>query len=74
MPYKIVKSKGGYYVKNKLTGKKFSNSPIPKSHAEAQLRALYAHENGYVLSPARRKYYSSRRSGKRSVKRKSVKR
>jgi hypothetical protein len=76
MPYKIVKSRGGYYVENKDTGKRFSNSPIPKSHAQAQLKALYASENGYRLSPERRAFYSARRakSSRRSLKRRSVKR
>ena len=77
MPYEIVKSGRGYFVKNKESGKHYSNSPIPKSHAIAQMKALYAQTNGYKLSPERRKYYSARRSAnspRKSVKRKSVKR
>lgn len=40
MPYKIQKVRGGYYVVNKLTGKKHSSQPIPKANAEAQKRVL----------------------------------
>ena len=42
MPYKLVKTGGGYKVKTK-TGKKRTHSKKPLSHAMAvrQLRALY---------------------------------
>lgn len=81
MPYSIVKSGRGFYVENKETGKRYSNSPIRKSNAQAQLKALYAQENGYKLSAERRAYYSARRGlgggAKKSAKkpkRKSVRR
>lgn len=43
MPYVLVKSRkypGMGYVKNKLTGKKYSKEPIPLERAKRQLRAL----------------------------------
>lgn len=40
MPYKLVKVKSGYYVVNKMTGKKHSSHPLPKERAEAQMRVL----------------------------------
>lgn len=42
MPYEVVKSGDGYKVRNKETGKTYSNKPLPKARAEAQMRALYA--------------------------------
>jgi len=42
MPYKVVKSGSGYKVKNKKTGKTYSNNPLSKDKADAQLKALYA--------------------------------
>jgi hypothetical protein len=47
MPYKLRKSPGRdlYWVVSKKTGKKFSKSPLKKSVAEAQRRAIYASEN-----------------------------
>jgi hypothetical protein len=74
MPYKVIKSGRGFYVENKETGRRFSNSPIPKSNALAQMRALYAHENGYTLSPERKAYYSARRSARRKSAHRSLKR
>jgi hypothetical protein len=46
MPYKLRKSRGQdlYWVVNKDTGKKYSNEPLPKEKAQAQMRALYASE------------------------------
>ena len=51
MPYALRKSpkKNLYWVVNKETGRKYSKSPIPKKRAEAQRRAIYASENGYVM-------------------------
>ena len=45
MPYKIVKKGNGYVVRNMKTGKEYSNHPIPKSRAEAQMRLLMMIEN-----------------------------
>lgn len=52
MPYEVLKSRGkkeGYYVVNKDTRRKHSKDPLPKSRAEAQMRALYASESGYKM-------------------------
>jgi hypothetical protein len=38
-----------FWVVSKPSGKKHSTDPIPKPRAEAQMRALYAAEGGYVL-------------------------
>ena len=42
MPYRLVKDKfkNGYFVVNALSGKKYSNKPIPKRRAEKQLMIL----------------------------------
>lgn len=53
MPYKLEKSKRGYFVITKASRKRHSRRPLPKSRALAQMRALYAAENGYVK---RRRY------------------
>ena len=46
MPYKVVAVPGGYKVKKDVPGGKyFSESPLSKTVANAQLRALYAAEN-----------------------------
>jgi hypothetical protein len=42
MPYEIRKTKGGYKVHSKDTGKAHSDKPLSKSKAKAQMRALYA--------------------------------
>jgi len=45
MPYKIIKRKGGYFVAKKSdVSRKFSDKPLTKSNAKAQLKALYATE------------------------------
>lgn len=64
MPYTLRKAprKELYWVVGE-NGKKHSILPLPKARAEAQRRALYAAENGYVLN-----------SKSRSRKRKSPKR
>jgi hypothetical protein len=56
MPYKLRKSPGRnlYWVVNKDTGRKHSKKPLPRSRAQAQMRALYAAENGYVLDRSMR--------------------
>jgi hypothetical protein len=48
MPYAIQKAKGTnkYFVINRNTGHKFSNSPIPRERAERQLKAIYANTHG----------------------------
>jgi hypothetical protein len=68
MPYKLRKSpkKEAYWVVTKSTGRKHSKAPLPKSRALAQMRALYAAENGYVLrnkskSLRKAKLFSSRK-------------
>ena len=42
MPYRMIRDnkKLGYYVVNALTGKRYSNKPIPKKRAEKQLMIL----------------------------------
>jgi len=40
MPYKIVKRKGGFFVRNVDTGKVYSSKPMTKMDADAQLRIL----------------------------------
>jgi len=55
MPYKLQKKPKHnlFWVVNKRTGEKYSKEPLPKSRAEAQMRALYASERmtgGNVIS------------------------
>jgi SLT domain-containing protein len=54
MPYTLRKAprKELYWVVGE-NGKKHSILPLPKARAEAQRRALYAAENGYVLNRSR---------------------
>ena len=58
MPYELKKVKGGYKVQKKggeltSTGRRyFSNSPLPRERAMAQMRALYASEGR--TSPTRK--------------------
>ena len=68
MPYKLVKSRGkdAYFVVTASSGRKHSLSPLPRRRAEAQMRALYAAENGYVL---RNRSMSRRRMGRGRVSR-----
>ena len=63
MPFSIIKQKNKnlYYVINRNTKQKYSKKGLPLDHAEAQLRALYANENGYKLSPSKKRYYSMTR-------------
>lgn len=73
MPYKLVKSPGSslYWVVTKSTGRKHSKSPLPKARAQAQMRALYAVENGYVLTRSKsrmRMSKSKRRRPSRKVR------
>ena len=44
MPFSIVRTIGGYYVKD-IYGKKYSNKPIPRERAERQMRAIIVSEN-----------------------------
>jgi hypothetical protein len=63
MPYKLRKAPGRnlYWVVSKETGRKHSLEPLPKSHAEAQMKALYARESGYApLKKSRGKGYEYR--------------
>jgi hypothetical protein len=76
MPYHLRKAprKNLFWVVNADSGKKYSFNPLPKERAEAQRRAIYASENGYVLrnrSRSRSKRSSPRRS-KTSKRSKSV--
>ena len=64
MPYKIVKARGGYYVKNMESGHTFSNKPIPYDHALGQMAALQLRKRGVPprKSPARRSPAKGRKS------------
>ena len=42
MPYEIRKVKGGYKVGHKGQDKTYSNKPLTKSKARAQMKAMYA--------------------------------
>jgi hypothetical protein len=70
MPYSLRKSPGheAYWVVNSETGKKHSIKPLPYSRARAQMSALYAVENGYVLDRSKRRSRKTRKSTKRSRK------
>ena len=53
MPFTLLQvSPRRYFVITKSTGRRHSLKPLPKSVAEAQLRALYAAENA-KLNPSR---------------------
>jgi hypothetical protein len=43
MPYHIVAAKGGYYVENKDTKRRYSLMPLPLVTAKKQLAALQIH-------------------------------
>ena len=48
MPYEIIKTgQGKGYVKNTLTGKTYSDSPIPLYKATRQEKLLRAVEHGF---------------------------
>jgi hypothetical protein len=77
MPYHLRKAprKNLFWVVNADSGKKYSSDPLPRERAEAQRRAIYASENGYVLrnrSRSRSKRSSPRRST--SLRRRSKRR
>ena len=57
-PYKLRKAPGRnlYWVVSKETGRKHSLEPLPKSHAEAQMKALYARESGYAPRGGAKQY------------------
>lgn len=55
MPYEVVKSGSGYKVKNKESGKTYSDEPMSKEKAEAQKRALYANTNESKEHPLMKK-------------------
>jgi 2'-5' RNA ligase len=46
VPYRLQREGSGYVVVNSDTGKRHSNKPLPRSRAVAQMRLLYAAENG----------------------------
>lgn len=64
LPYRLQKAPGreAYWVVNTESGRKYSINPLPRDHAAAQMRALYAREGGYRLSPARAERYRRSRS------------
>ena len=68
MPYSLRKAprENKYWVITKGSGRKHSKKPLPKSRAQAQMRALYAAENGYILRRSSSRKKSNR---KRSFKR-----
>lgn len=75
MPYKLRKSpqRNMYWVVNEMTGRKYSYAPLPKSRAEAQMRALYAVENGYILTrSAKSKSRKSRKSMRKMSRTRSM--
>lgn len=47
MPFELVKRGRGWKVKNTDTKKTYSEKPIPKKRAEAQLRLLRAIQFGF---------------------------
>ena len=51
MPYKLRKApnRDRFWVVSKESGMKHSEDPLPRARAEAQMRALYAAEGGYVM-------------------------
>ena len=57
MPYKVYKVKGGYKVGKSdgslmKEGRKYaSDKPLSKNKAESQMKAIYASEKGYEISP-----------------------
>ena len=55
MPYKIIKRKGGFFVKNVDTGKEYSSRPMTKMDAEAQKRILEAVDSAYKGMKDRKK-------------------
>jgi hypothetical protein len=69
MPYKLRKApkRDLYWVVNKETGKKYSNEPLPKEKAKAQMRALYVAEKKeggakqYLEAPVGSKRMSAQR-------------
>lgn len=67
MPYKLRKAPGrdAYWVVNPSTGHKHSRSPLPYARARAQMSALYAAEQGYVLQNRSR---SRRRSSPKRMR------
>ena len=68
--YEVIKVSGGYKVRKASgertrTGRKyFSNKPLSKKQAHAQMRALYANENRIVKSPIRKVKMSPKRVAK----------
>ena len=71
MPYTLRKAPGveRYWVVNTASGKKHSIDPLPKQRAEAQMRALYAVENGYQLRNVKRRSTSRSRKSRKSLRR-----
>lgn len=45
MPYKVVRMKSGWTVKNLQTGRLHSTHPMTRKNAMEQMRLLYAVEN-----------------------------
>lgn len=63
MPYKLRKApkRDLYWVVSKESGKKHSEEPMPRARAEAQMRALYAAEGGYVMGQKAKKKNPSKK-------------
>jgi hypothetical protein len=51
MPYTLRKRPlhDTYWVVNKETGRKLSKEALPLKKAEAQMKAVYASESGYIM-------------------------
>jgi hypothetical protein len=51
MPYTLRKKplQNLFWVVNKETGRKLSKQALPLKQAEAQMRAVYASESGYII-------------------------
>lgn len=61
MPYKLRKAPNQekYWVVGQ-DGSHKSKDPLPKARAEAQMRALYAVEGGYILGKGKGKKLSNK--------------
>ena len=57
MPYSLRKKPNYnlFWVVNKETGRKLSKEALPLKTAEAQMRAVYASESGYIMTINKKK-------------------
>lgn len=76
MPYEVVKVRGGYKVKKKenLEPRYYSNHPLTKETAYAQMRALYANETNRIVKPSPTRISPKRKSMRSPKRLKSPKR